>query len=40
MKFNRRRLISGTAALSFVAATPAIVRAQSKSAKIRIGLVP
>ncbi|MGB6999839.1 MAG: ABC transporter substrate-binding protein, partial [Pseudolabrys sp.] len=40
MKIDRRRLLAGTAALSFVASAPAIVRAQEKSAKIRIGLVP
>ena len=40
MKMDRRRLLAGTAALSFVASAPAIVRAQEKSAKIRIGLYP
>ena len=40
MKINRRRLLAGTAALSFVACAPAIVRAQEKPTKIRIGLVP
>lgn len=39
MAINRRHLIAGTAALSFSACAPAIVRAQDKTAKIRIGLV-
>src|SRR6185503_10771540 len=33
-------LLTGTAALSFVASAPAVVRAQEKALKIRIGLVP
>ena len=40
MNIDRRRLLTGTAALSFAASTPAIVRAQEKASKIRIGLVP
>src|SRR5512139_296441 len=40
MKIDRRRLLTGTAALSFAASAPAVARAQEKSAKIRIGLVP
>ena len=39
MKIDRRRLLAGTAALSFAASAPAIVRAQEKPTKIRIGLV-
>ena len=40
MKIDRRRLLAGTAAFTFTGSMPAIVRAQEKSAKIRIGLVP
>src|SRR5262249_60733995 len=40
MNIDRRCLLTGTAALSFVASAPTVVRAQEKSAKIRIGLVP
>jgi len=40
MNIDRRRLLTGTAALSFVASAPAVVRAQEKALKIRIGLVP
>ncbi|HTL64898.1 MAG TPA: hypothetical protein VL305_07870, partial [Pseudolabrys sp.] len=39
MKINRRRLLTGSAAVTFVASAPAIVRAQEKPTKIRIGLV-
>ena len=39
MRINRRHLMQGTAALGFVAAAPAIVRAQEPRAKIRLGLV-
>src|SRR6185312_5715305 len=39
MKIDRRRLLAGSAALSFVVSAPAIVRAQEKPTKIRIGLV-
>jgi NitT/TauT family transport system substrate-binding protein len=39
MRINRRHLLGGTAALGFVAAAPAIVRAQEPRAKIRLGLV-
>lgn len=39
MRIDRRRLIAGTAAFSFSASAPALVRAQEKPAKIRIGLV-
>lgn len=40
MKINRRRLIAGTAAFSFAASAPSILKAQEKPAKIRVGLVP
>jgi len=40
MKIDRRRLLTGTAATSFVAFAPAIVRAEEKRTKIRVGLVP
>src|SRR6185312_12220697 len=40
MKINRRRLIAGTAAFSFAAAAPSVLKAQEKPAKIRVGLVP
>src|SRR5262249_45671409 len=40
MNIDRRRLLTGTAALSFAASAPAIVRAQEKTSKIRVGLVP
>jgi NitT/TauT family transport system substrate-binding protein len=39
MRIDRRRLIAGTAAVSFSACSPAFVRAQERPAKIRIGLV-
>lgn len=39
MSIDRRRLLTGTAALGFVAAAPALVRAQEPRAKIRLGLV-
>jgi NitT/TauT family transport system substrate-binding protein len=39
MKIDRRRLLAGSAALSFAVSAPAIVRAQEKPTKIRIGLV-
>ena len=39
MKINRRRLLTGSAAVTSVACAPAIVRAQEKPTKIRIGLV-
>lgn len=39
MRIDRRRLIAGTAAVSFSACAPALVHAQEKLAKIRIGLV-
>jgi NitT/TauT family transport system substrate-binding protein len=39
MAIDRRRLLTGTAALGFAAAAPAIVRAQEKRTKIRLGLV-
>jgi NitT/TauT family transport system substrate-binding protein len=39
MRIDRRRLLAGTAAVSFAATAPTIVRAQEKPAKIRIGLV-
>src|SRR5690348_10575118 len=39
MKIDRRRLLAGTAALSFAVSAPAIIRAQEKPTKIRIGLV-
>ena len=40
MNIDRRRILTGTAALSFVASAPAVIRAQEKASKIRIGLVP
>ena len=40
MNIDRRRLLTGAAALSFTASAPAVVRAQDKASKIRIGLVP
>ena len=40
MTIDRRRLLIGTSALSFVAAAPFVVRAQEPKSKIRIGLVP
>ena len=39
MRIDRRRLIAGTAAVSFSACAPALVHAQEKLAKIRVGLV-
>ncbi len=39
MRIDRRRLIAGTAAVSFSARAPALVHAQEKLAKIRVGLV-
>jgi NitT/TauT family transport system substrate-binding protein len=39
MKLDRRRLLAGSAALGFIAAVPAIARAQEPRAKIRLGLV-
>ena len=39
MPLDRRRLLTGTAALGFIATAPAIVRAQEPRAKIRLGLV-
>jgi NitT/TauT family transport system substrate-binding protein len=39
MKIDRRSLLAGSAALSFAVSAPAILRAQEKPAKIRIGLV-
>ncbi len=39
MRIDRRRLIAGSAAISFSACAPALARAQEKPAKIRIGLV-
>ena len=39
MKINRRRLLTGSAAVTFLACAPAIVRAQEKPLKVRIGLV-
>jgi NitT/TauT family transport system substrate-binding protein len=39
MRIDRRRLIAGAAAVSFSACAPALVRAQEKLAKIRVGLV-
>src|SRR5690348_16527110 len=39
MKINRRRFIAGSAAFSLSTCAPAVLRAQEKPAKIRIGLV-
>lgn len=40
MRIGRRRLLVGTAAVSLAVAAPAVLRAQEKRAKIKIGLVP
>jgi len=39
MSFTRRQVLEGSVALGFIAAAPAIVRAQEPRAKIRLGLV-
>lgn len=40
MRIGRRRLLVGTAVVSLAVAAPAVLRAQEKRAKIKIGLVP